>query len=102
MLALVPATAGLTIGIPRFKPRRINKQAITMVKTGTILVILPRHCKVMYCPAKETASISGKVPRPNKAIYAIPVRLALVATAPAKAIYTSPQGNKPLSMPLKK
>jgi hypothetical protein len=49
-----------------------------------------------------TASNTGMVPRPKRNLCITSAYFPWLTTAPSSAIYTSQQGNSPLSRPMKK
>lgn len=67
---------------------------------GMILRTLFLKLMLIIFPTNETSNKAGVVPIPNTIIKAIPITTSFVLIAPAIAIYTSPQGNKPFKRPI--
>ena len=53
-------------------------------------------------PKTMVRAITGKVPNPKENIRRLLLKILPVAMAEAMAIYTNPQGKKPLSRPIYK
>ena len=51
-------------------------------------------------PKTTTANIKGKVPNPKNNIYKAPCQIPPAARDAVKAIYTMPQGKRPLRRPV--
>ncbi len=59
---------GLTYGIPRFIPRKINRMAITNKKDGINLLIRTLKLVLINLPVMDRPNIMGMVPKPNRNI----------------------------------
>jgi len=91
---------GLMYGIPKFIPRSIKSIPMRIITKGIILFISVFSLAETIFPAIESKSSKGNVPNPKINIKTDPPITLPVAIAPANAIYTNPQGNKPLSKPI--
>ena len=76
-----------------------NKASIT-AKAGINLLILLLIFRLITLPKTAVASITGNVPKPNNAIYAVPDKKSPVERDPAIPTYTKPQGSSPFNSPI--
>lgn len=94
--------SGLINGMPKFKPRSINKIPIIDINTGTICRREFRTVGLIKCPAKPTSIIAGNVPAPNSAIKLTLSIICVNESVAAIAMYTIPHGSRPFANPKRK